>query len=92
MSIRTTNDEMSVARKAALVAAALLLAAVLVFVFQNSESVDVEWLGLTIGAPLFVIMILSGLAAVGIRDLVGWALRRRSRSAERRQANPSSNK
>ena len=75
---------MSTARKAALAAAGLLAAAVLAFVFQNSESVDVQWLGFTIRAPLFVIMILSGLAAIGLRDLVGWALRRRTKAAERR--------
>ena len=85
MNGTTTRSEMSTARKAALAGAVLLAVALLVFVFQNSEPVDVKWLGFEIRAPLFVVMILSGLAAVGTRDLVGWALRRRIRAAERRR-------
>ncbi len=85
MSTETTHTGMSTARKAGVAAAVLVGAAALIFIFQNSEEVNVEWLGLEIRAPLFLIMILSGLTAVGLRDLIGWTLRRRRTMAERRR-------
>jgi uncharacterized integral membrane protein len=80
---------MSTGRKVALIAAAIVGAAALVFILQNSEEVDVEWLGFQIRAPLFVIVILAGATAIGLRDLIGWTLRRRRSMAERRRAGRS---
>lgn len=77
------TQPMSLARKAALAGAGVLAVAVIIFVVQNSESVTVEWLGFTMEAPLFLIMILSGVTALGIRKLVAWGMRRRSHSAPR---------
>jgi len=82
------SQPMSVARKFALGGATLLAGAVIVFIVQNSESVAVEWFGLTMQAPLFLVMILSGVTALGLRKLISWGLRRRTRSAERRYEEP----
>lgn len=82
------SQPISLGRKIALGGATLLAAAVIVFVVQNSESVDVEWFGLTMQAPLFLVMILSGVTALGLRKLISWGLRRRTRTAERRNEEP----
>lgn len=84
MSDRYQQQPMSLARKFAIAGAVLLGAAVLAFIVQNSESVTVEFLSFTMEAPLFLVMILSGFAALGLQKLIAWSLRRRARSVERR--------
>ena len=79
-----TGQPMSLGRKAALGAAIVLGAAAIAFVVQNSDSVEVQWLGFTVEAPLFLVMLLSGFMALGVRDLIGWALRRQEQRRERR--------
>ena len=59
MSDRYPQQPMSLARKFAIAGAVLLGAAVLAFIIQNSEAVTVEFLGFTMEAPLFLVMILS---------------------------------
>jgi uncharacterized integral membrane protein len=85
MSDRYQEQPMSLARKFAIAGAILLGAAVLAFIIQNSESVTVEFLSFTMEAPLFLVMILSGFAALGLQKLIGWSLRRRARAVERRE-------
>lgn len=65
------------ATTAKLVGAVLVLAAFVVFAWQNSSSIDVEFLAFSFGVPLFVLMILSAFVGIAVWELVGF-LRRRS--------------
>jgi uncharacterized integral membrane protein len=68
---------------------ALVLVALLVFMLQNTEPVDVSFLGMTGTAPLALVLLIAGLG-VGIIALVVGSLRigqlRRRVRAERRPA------
>ena len=63
------------------VAGMLLAAAVVVLVFQNTESVRLEWLWLAVEAPLVVIVLVTILATGLFTEIFGWAWRRRRRRA-----------
>ncbi len=69
--------------------AALVLVAIALIslVWQNQEAVPLEWLWISTEVPLFVIVLVTALAAVLLDELVGlvWKARRRRRLAEKEE-------
>ena len=63
------------------VAGMLLAAAIVVLVFQNTDSVRVEWLWLAAEAPLVVIVLVTILVTGLFTEIFGWVWRRRRRQA-----------
>ena len=57
----------------------LLGAALVIFVFQNTQSVDVQWLGFDFTAPLIGLLLATALIAVIIDQTAGVLYRRRRR-------------
>lgn len=64
---------------APLVGAALLLAAVAVFVVQNSQSADIEFLFVSSELPLGIALLLAAAAGGAITALLGFVRRTRRR-------------
>lgn len=63
-----------------LLIALVVLALLVVFALQNTESVDMEFLGWNFSAPLILVIGITFAAAVIIWSLGGWVVRRRRRS------------
>jgi uncharacterized integral membrane protein len=59
----------------------LLGAALVIFIFQNTQDVEVEWLGFDFTAPLIGLLLGTALIAVIIDQIAGVVLRRRRRRA-----------
>lgn len=59
----------------------LLAAALVIFIFQNTQDVEVEWLGFDFTAPLIGLLLATALIAVIIDQIAGVMLRRRRRRA-----------
>ena len=59
----------------------LLAAALVIFIFQNTQDVEVEWLGFDFTAPLIGLLLGTALIAVIIDEIAGVVLRRRRRRA-----------
>jgi uncharacterized integral membrane protein len=57
----------------------ILLLAVLALVVQNTQRVDVQWLWLDFRIPLIALLLVAGLTAALLTELVGWIWRRRRR-------------
>ena len=57
----------------------LLAAALVIFVFQNTQSVDVQWLGFDFTAPLIGLLLATALIAIVIDQIAGVLYRRRRR-------------
>ena len=57
----------------------LLAIAIVIFIFQNTDSVPIEYLGWDFTAPLVGIVLAAGLAGVVLDELLGLLLRRRRR-------------
>jgi len=67
-----------------LIVAALLGAAFVGFVIQNSTSVKVTWLFFDTTGPLWVVIVVAAAVGAVLHELIGWALRRRR--GQRRKA------
>lgn len=69
----------------ALVAFVLVTVAIIALVFQNQDPVPLRWLWIETEVPLFVVVLVAGLVAVLLDELVGfiWRVRRRRRLAEK---------
>ena len=59
----------------------LLGAALVIFIFQNAQGVEVEWLGFDFTAPLIGLLLGTALIAVIVDQIAGVVLRRRRRRA-----------
>ncbi len=59
-----------------LIGAVVLAAAVLAFVFQNTDKVKVNWLFFDVTAPLWVVLLVTSVAAIAAGELAGMAIRR----------------
>lgn len=59
----------------------LLAAALVILIFQNSQDVEVRWLGFDFTAPLIGLLLGTALVAVIIDQIAGLVLRRRRRRA-----------
>jgi uncharacterized integral membrane protein len=57
----------------------LLAAALVIFIFQNTQTVEVEWLGFTFTAPLIGLLLATALIAVIVDQIAGLLFRRRRR-------------
>ena len=57
----------------------LLAAAFVIFVFQNTQTVEVQWLGFTFTAPLIGLLLATALIAIIIDQVAGVLYRRRRR-------------
>lgn len=64
---------------AQLVVGVLLAAAVLAFVFQNTDDTPVNWLFFEVTQPLWVVLLATGVLSIAAGELVGSAVRRRRR-------------
>lgn len=62
-----------------LVAAALVGAAFVAFIVQNSTSVSVTWLFFDTTAPLWVVIVIAGVVGVILSEVVSSLLRRSRR-------------
>ena len=60
-------------------AGTLLSIVILVLIFQNTDSVKLEWLWFDIEAPLVVIVLVTALTTGLLTELFGWLWRRRRR-------------
>lgn len=72
-----------------LLAILLFTLALLVLAVQNTQEVDVDFLGLVITVPLFAVAIGAALLAIVLDELIGlvWRRQRRIRLAERAELN-----
>jgi uncharacterized integral membrane protein len=59
-----------------LVVGVLLAAGVLAFVFQNTDDTQVKWLWMEVDAPLWIILLVTGVVALVAGELVSRAVRR----------------
>jgi uncharacterized integral membrane protein len=64
------------ATTAKLVGAVFVVVAFAVFAWQNSTSIDVEFLVFSFGIPIFVLMVLSAFVGIALWELVGFLRRR----------------
>jgi uncharacterized integral membrane protein len=62
-----------------LVAGVLIGVLLVVFVFQNTDDVPIQFLWFDWSPPLWLALLANGLAAIATAELVGIALRRRRR-------------
>ena len=71
---------------ARVVLAALVAAALIIFVVQNDERVPVSWLFLSMEGPLWSVIIVAAVAGAVLTEVVGWFVRRarRRRHMDRR--------
>ncbi len=59
------------------VAAALVAAALVAFVVQNTDSTPVQWFFIDRSAPLWLIIVVSAVAGAVLSEILGWIIRRR---------------
>lgn len=59
------------------VSAALVAAALIAFVLQNTDSTPVSWLFIDRSAPLWLIIVVSAVAGAVLSEILGWIVRRR---------------
>ena len=71
------SDGIPVGTIAKLAAAALVVAAVVIFVFQNLDSVPVDFLSFSFDVPLILLLVIAAVAGVLIRWLLGFVRARR---------------
>jgi uncharacterized integral membrane protein len=62
-----------------MVAAAVLSAALVAFIFQNSRRTRVHWLVFSANLPLWLLLVITSAIAVTATELVAITLRRRGR-------------
>ncbi len=65
---------------APLLALAILVAAIVAFVLQNSDSHAVKWLMFDGSAPTWLVIVISAVAGALVERLVVWTIRHRHRS------------
>lgn len=58
-------------------AAALVAAALVAFVVQNTASTPVRWFFIDRSAPLWLIIVVSAVAGAVLSEILGWIVRRR---------------
>jgi uncharacterized integral membrane protein len=63
-----------------LIVGALLAAALVAFILQNTNEVRVEWLAWEVDAPLWLAMVVTAAGALVLARIVGFVVRRRRRS------------
>ena len=68
---------------APLLALAVLAAAVVAFVVQNSDSYPVKWLMFDGKAPTWLVIVASAVAGAILERLTVWTIKRRRRSVQR---------
>ncbi|MCY4493440.1 MAG: LapA family protein [Acidimicrobiaceae bacterium] len=59
------------------VSAALVAAALVAFVVQNTDSTPVRWFFIDRSAPLWLIIVVSAVAGAVLSEILGWIVRRR---------------
>lgn len=64
---------------AGLIVGALIAAALVAFVLQNTNEARIEWLAWDLTAPLWLVMVVTGAGAVVLSRIVAFMMRRRSR-------------
>lgn len=64
--------------RAGLVGMVLAAAALLAFVFQNTEDAQFNWLMIEVTMPLWLALVIAAVLGALIANLGGWVLRRRS--------------
>jgi uncharacterized integral membrane protein len=64
----------------ATVAAGIVGFVLLVFIFQNTDSVEVQWLFLSLSMPLWVLIVLVLVLGATLGWIVRWLINRRKRS------------
>ncbi len=68
---------------APLLALAILVAAVVAFIVQNSDSYPVKWLMFDGKAPTWLVIVVSAAAGAVLERLVVWTIRHRRRAEQR---------
>ncbi|MEA2057595.1 MAG: lipopolysaccharide assembly protein LapA domain-containing protein [Actinomycetota bacterium] len=63
----------------AVVTAGIVGFVLLVFIFQNTDSVEVQWLFLSLSMPLWVLIVLVLVLGATLGWIVRWLMRRRKR-------------
>ncbi len=69
--------EINTKQVASLVLAVALIAGLIAFVVQNSESTPIKWLWWNTSAPLWVVIVISVVAGSLLLEITGWLIRRR---------------
>jgi uncharacterized integral membrane protein len=68
---------------APLLALAVLAAAIVAFILQNSDSYPVKWLMFDGKAPTWLVIVVSAVAGAILERLAVWTIKRRRRSVQR---------
>ncbi|MFT7649282.1 MAG: putative integral membrane protein [Candidatus Poriferisodalaceae bacterium] len=78
-SVEADIDGMSAKQKLTLFVGVFLLAALVIFVVQNSESTDVQWLMFDATLPKWLIMAVSAVIGAALTFIGSAIVKRRSR-------------
>ena len=73
------RGEVARSSRAPLVVGVLLIAVLVVFVAQNTESTEVTWLVFDRAAPLWLVILIAAVAGAVLTEVIGWLMRRRRR-------------
>ena len=78
-----TGRKLSV--RPSVIVAALVAAALIIFVVQNSSRVPVNWLFVQVDGPLWAVIIVAAVAGAVLSQVLGWVV---ARSRRRRKDRP----
>ncbi len=70
---------------AGLVGMLVLAAVLLIFIFQNTQDVKVDWLIFDATSPLWLLLLVTAIAGALLAEVAGWLLRRRRDRREGRR-------
>ena len=66
-----------------LIVAVIVVVALVVFVFQNTDETKVEWLVFeSDGTPVWLVIVVSAVAGALLSEVAGWMIRRRRRDRD----------
>ncbi len=80
MSEDFTIEQVSKRSLAGPVLAALVAAALALFIIQNTDSTPVKWLWIDGSAPLWMVIFGAALAGAVLSEVLGWIVRRARKS------------